>query len=167
MSISVTDLRDYIMIPTLRWMEPEVPYSKPAVQLLLGTGAKESELGFWLDQTTQGPGPAYGIYQMEEATYYDHIRWMTTVNRPLLEKFLDLAGSKGSFKGAARMRGDLALATFMARVHYYRVAAGMPVTLSAQAAYWKRYYNTFAGAGTEAQYIAAYNRLIGAAGNLI
>lgn len=164
MSISVIDLRDWIVIPTLRFMEPEVPFSKPAVQLALGTIAKESDGGFWLDQTTAGAGPAYGIAQMEQTTYYDHIRWMVAGNRALFEKFCELVPHSPIMKGAARMRGDLMFATFMMRIHYYKVPAGMPVTLAGQAQYWKQYYNTYAGAGTVQQYIASYNRLVGSAG---
>ncbi|MDO8712990.1 MAG: hypothetical protein Q7K13_00695, partial [Polynucleobacter sp.] len=88
--ILTTDLRDWIVIPTLRFMEPEVPYTKAAVRLMLGTIAQESSGGMWLDQGTLGAGPAYGIAQMEEPTYYDHCTWMAAFNKALFEKFCEL-----------------------------------------------------------------------------
>lgn len=158
MSLSVQDFKDFIIVPTLAYMEPEVTNSKPALQLLLGTAAKESEF-YWLDQTIVGPGPAFGFYQMEENTYYTNWSWMAQNSRPLFEKGMNLAGG-GLISGAARMRSNLLLATFLVRVHYFRVVEALPLTLAGQAAYWKKYYNTPAGSGTTAQYIQAYNKLV-------
>lgn len=163
MSINVTDLKTYVIEPTLEYMAPEVLVTKQALQLILGTAAKESDLGFWLDQTTPGAGPAFGIYQMEQITYYDNLNWMLLHHKGLFEKAMSLGGSSLG-RGAARMHGNLEFATFMARVHYFRRPAALSLTLAGQAAYWKKYYNTTLGAGTTAQYISAYNRLVGAAG---
>lgn len=46
-----------------------------------------------------------------------------------------------------------------ARLHYLQVAEPVPSGLGAQAAYWKRWYNTAAGKGTAQEYEANWKRL--------
>src|SRR6056297_2531573 len=45
-------------------------YSESAVNLLMGTAAQESHLGHYIEQIN---GPAKGIFQMEPATFEDHV----------------------------------------------------------------------------------------------
>jgi hypothetical protein len=52
------------------------------------------------------------------------------------------------------------LACAFARIYYIRIPQAIPKELGAQAAYWKKYYNTTAGAGTVEHYTANYTRLI-------
>ena len=47
-------------------------------------------------------------------------------------------------------------AILMCRAHYLRVPAPVPWSVVQQARYWKRYYNTPLGAGTEDKYRAAW-----------
>ena len=54
---------------------------------------------------------------------------------------------------AEEMTGNLYYATAMCRVHYRRVKEPIPNTVIGQAQYWKRYYNTPLGKGTEENYI--------------
>ena len=58
---------------------------------------------------------------------------------------------------------DLAYAAAMCRIHYYRDKEPLPNAgdISRQAEYWKRVYNTPAGAGTEAEYLANWHRYSG------
>jgi hypothetical protein len=60
MSIHPGQLRSLIE-ETLRALEPEVPYSEPAVELLMMTAAAESALGRYIKQIG---GPARGIFQI-------------------------------------------------------------------------------------------------------
>ena len=51
----------------------------------------------------------------------------------------------------------------MARVHYLRVSAPLPQTrdVAGMAAYWKKYYNTWSGAGKESEYIRRWQEVMG------
>lgn len=53
-------------------------------------------------------------------------------------------------------------AAMMCRIHYRRVSEPLPAAgdLPAQAAYWKKWYNTELGAGTEAEYIEHWNQVM-------
>ena len=53
----------------------------------------------------------------------------------------------------------------MARAHYLRVPEPLPDAgdVEALAAYWKQHYNTPAGAGSEAEFIDNYQRVVDAA----
>lgn len=165
--INPTDFRDRIVLPVLEWLQPVVAHTKPATQLLLGTWVQESG-GIWLDQTTPGPGPAYGPYQMEVATFKDNVDWMQKYHKNLYVKYLQVNLTQGlenfTLSGAPSMGGNWYLATFMTRVHYYRRPGSIPDTLTGQAAYWKVHYNTILGAGAETEYISNYRRFIGKVG---
>jgi len=132
-------------------------YSIAAERLVLGTACQESECGRWVRQIG---GPALGIYQMEPATYDDlwtnFLAYQPTLG-PKVKKYA--AGLVLS--NADELVGNLYLATAMCRVHYYRVKEPLPDDLPGQAAYWKQYYNTPSGAGTEAQYRSSWNRFVG------
>jgi len=127
-----------------------------AEALVLGTACQESRCGTWLVQL--GGGPARGIYQMEPATHDDlwdrfiggRVELMRRVNRWRTQY--------GNGMGADEMVGNLYYATAMCRVHYLRVPAPIPHDLPAQAAYWKRYYNSVLGAGTEQEYIESWRQ---------
>ena len=45
----------------------------------------------------------------------------------------------------------------MARLKYWRVSQPLPETLDGMARYWKTYYNTPKGAGTEDKFRTAWN----------
>lgn len=61
---------------------------------------------------------------------------------------------------AENLTMNLAFATAAARLQYYRVPETIPETLSGQAAYWKKYWNTEHGKGTEKQYSEHYERYV-------
>lgn len=125
-------------------------YTVAAEQLVFGTGLTESGYN-WLDQTTPGPGPAYGPWQMEEATHDDI--WVNYLSRQtdLADTLLRMAGFGILTKPPViAMHGNLFYAAAMCRIQYRRVKEALPVAGDAlrMAAYWKNYYNTPAGAGT-------------------
>lgn len=152
------DLKDYIVTPTLHAISEFIPFSLSAVNLVLGTAAQESGL-YYLDQTTKGPGPAYGIYQMECRTHNDHIAW--------LRQKSDFYQLVGDYKikyldDCIEMQGNLYYATIMCRVHYWRSPATLPpaTDIAGLGNYWKKYYNTYLGKGTVEEFVRNYNRLI-------
>ena len=144
-----------------------------ARRLILGTMAVESNLKYLY----QVGGPARGLVQMEPATALDIYR---NYIRYRLDRMRGAWTLRGAFRKATGLRvGDvfssaervdyhlaasLGLQVFMCRIHYYRVPAALPQSLEDQAAYWKQWYNTAAGAGDPAEFIARYNRFFGAGG---
>jgi hypothetical protein len=60
------------------------------------------------------------------------------------------------------MTHDLRLATLVARLRFRVVRAPLPDAgdVHGQALYWKRYYNTYLGAGTVAEYLRNHRRLV-------
>lgn len=156
--MNAQDLKDWIVIPTLHAISEFIPVTESAINLLLGTAAKESGL-YYLDQTTPGPGPAYGIYEMECETHNSHLAWLKQK-----EAFWKLVQSFQIqyLDNCLEMQGNLYYATIMARIHYWRAPAVLPASTDVRgmAFYWKKYYNTYLGAGKPEEFIESYNRLI-------
>lgn len=70
----------------------------------------------------------------------------------------------GSPDKQQQLATNLAYATAMCRIRYYRAPAAMPSDpndVNALGTYWKQYYNTPQGAGTVEQFVADYNRYLG------
>lgn len=130
-------------------------FSGNAVELLMGTCAQESALGRYREQI--GGGPALGIFQMEPTTFIDiHIN-VLRFNPLLLKKIMKISEVK-SLKPTDLLTNDI-LAICMTRVHYYRFKEAIPDNLTGWAYYWKKYYNTRVGKGTEEEFIKNYKAL--------
>jgi hypothetical protein len=145
-----SQLRDLVIAPTLRGLGL---WSLPAQELLLGTAAWESG-GF--SALHQIHGPALGLYQMEPKTHDD-------IWRTFLGTHADLSARVESFAVGARPLLDqlvwnLAYATAMARIKYFRSPFSMPETVDLPhlAAIWKTYYNTAEGKGTVENWLRSY-----------
>ena len=113
--------------------------SPSAVNPLLGTAAQESRFGTYLRQVR---GPAVGVFQMEPATF-DWLKDRFTRNYRQLSR-----------RSVEELEWDLSLAAVFARLRYRVVPSPLPNAgdVIALATYWKRYYNTPAGAGTVVTY---------------
>lgn len=118
-------------------------YSESAVNLLMGTAAVESDFGTYLRQIN---GPALSPFQIEPATYL----WLSD---KYWERF-------PVGKAAENLEWDLRLAILVARLKYLSIPEPLPEAndIPALARYWKKYYNTYLGAGTEAGFIRAYQK---------
>lgn len=143
--IDVKQFRDIIVVPALKEIGL---HSDAAVELVLGTAIQESRLQY-LKQL--GNGPALGVFQMEPATHND-------IWQNYLKYKADLAVKVGRLAHTIAphaLATDLLYAAAMCRVHYLRVPAALPPQgdYEAQAAYWKEFYNTHLGAGTEEEYL--------------
>lgn len=152
--IDPVQLRDCIVRPILRDINPWIPYSLAAEQLLLATAAQESK-GRYLRQL--GKGPAVGLWQMEPFTHDD--LWRTTLvgpDNPLAGKLRTMIVD--GLPRAEQMVGNLYYACAMARVFYRRIQAPLPPVFDARAMgdYWKKYYNTVHGKGTVDEFIASW-----------
>lgn len=125
---------DYIVHPIL----VNIDLWSPAAEILLiGTALVESRLTY----IHQLGGPALGLYQMEPDTHDDI--WDNVLSyRGYLRDKVRLFG-----RNAPEMMYNLAYATIMCRLQYWRQSEGLPSVDSAidLARYHKKYYNTFAG----------------------
>ena len=126
--------------------------SEDAREMLYVTGKAES--GY---KTLQqyGGGPALGFFQMEPNTAIDI--WDNYVMyRP---KYRDKLYALGFDEGALEfcLLSNIGLQAAFCRLHYRRVPSALPKSdnLTAQAAYWKKYYNTHLGKGTIKHFMEA------------
>lgn len=151
--IDPKQLRYEVVRPSLEWIGL---YSKEAEDLLMGTAAQESRLQY-LKQL--GTGPALGIFQMEPATHDDIWDNYLAFHPDLASQVRGLASQhKWTDNPARELVGNMMYAAAMSRVFYRRVKAALPEQgdVAAMARYWKRYYNTPLGAGTEAEFVRNY-----------
>ena len=146
-------LKEYVIEPTLDYLELK---SDAAVNLLLGTASQESNLGRYIKQIK---GPALGIYQMEPATHQDIWDNYLKYKPELADKVRSLSSKN---KATTELITNLAYATAMARIHYLRVREALPEAddIKGLARYWKKYYNTELGKGTDEEFVHNYLRFI-------
>lgn len=122
--------------------------------LILGTAAQESHCGKWLEQ--MGGGPAVGIYQIEPRTYADVLENVL----PVYEKRCGL-GKQQFPDNPEFLKFDLRLSTIIARLHYARFKEKLPSPhdLQGLARYYKKYWNTEEGKGTEEEFLENLHRV--------
>lgn len=129
-------------------------HSEDATNLLLGTCAHESGLGKYIKQL--GSGPALGIFQMEPNTFKDHISNYLKYKPGLVSSIKKACNI--DYLTPDLLRYNLKFAICMSRIHYLRVKHPLPTELTGYAEYWKKYYNSVLGAGTEEEFIRNYKR---------
>jgi hypothetical protein len=151
-------LLTHIIRPVLKDLDL---WSEPAERLILGTACQESACGQYIVQLGDVVGGGLGIYQMEPGmTGHDDCWHNFLVFRPELSRLVKLQMINPDNPTAEEMIGNAFYATAMCRIKYLRVPEPIPDYLGAQAAYWKKYYNTEAGAGTVQQYMNNWNRYV-------
>jgi len=145
---------------------PTSAYAMAAAKLLFGIAAQESD-GFRAVRqygfTWQSDVGAFGLWQVEQGSMADSLAY--------LQKHFALASRSADWLYQwehaapnwyanipipiiARLSiGWHRLSCLLARVHLLRRPEPIPSDLEGQAAYWKRWYNTPAGAGTVEQYM--------------
>ncbi len=159
--INMNQLREYVVTPVLKHLDPVIPYSLDAENLILGTIAQESHGSRYIHQL--GAGPAVGMCQMEPNTHDDIWENYIKYNKALMEKIkvLELSGWYDE-ANAKEMAGNNYYAVAMCRVHYRRKPQALPKhdDIAGMGAYWKKYYNTYLGAGTVEEFIENYNRFL-------
>ncbi len=131
-------------------------WSPAAENLMLGTIAAESDMGYFLKQST---GPALGITQVEPATHSDIMRYLA--GRPdilaRLLKAAEVPRLQESF-----LVCNLKYAVAIARIKYWMQPEPLPhhSDLHALATYHKKYYNSAEGAGTVDGFTDKYLRYV-------
>lgn len=162
MSLNVPQFARFVVGPTLKHMGLD---SLAARRLVVGTMLAES-LGQFLDQVTRPGdvtiGPAFGLYQIEAATFRD-LRNNYLHYQPTLTARLQALEAEAP-EPLLQLVTNLAYATAICRLIYYRRPEALPAAddLDAIATYWKRFYNTVLGTGT----IAGFRDKAGAIMNL-
>lgn len=161
MAINCKDLNQYVIIPTLSYLGL---YADNNRNLLLGTAAKESDMGTYLKQLKNGP--AFGIFQEQDSDHTD-IYNNFLFYRPELKARVDSLASPVSVytNRNQELIVNLAYATAIAMIHYLRISEKREKVpdannIPALASYWKRYYNTSHGKGTEEEFIENYNKYV-------
>lgn len=152
-------LREIIRtICRLLFREDDRETSWDAVELILATIAQESACGRYLRQI--GGGPALGIIQMEPATERDIWKHFIAYRSDITSSMIDLGGYVGPDHW--KLMTDISYQIAMCRMHYRRVNEALPrrEDVMAMARYWKRHYNTAAGAGTVEEFIKSYDRYV-------
>lgn len=162
MGLSRRDVLQYVVTPTLQYLDPEMPYSRGAERLLLGTAIHESGDLHYLDQTAPGPGPAFGLWQMEAATHDDLWSRFLEYRPALAHKLRSLRAPWAT--AIDQLRWNLPYACAMARTLYFRAPDRVPDIhdVDAMAAWAKRVFNTVKGKAT----VDDYRRALVSCGDL-
>lgn len=133
----------------------EVPFSKQAAQLLLGTAIKESQNFKYRKQIV---GPALSYFQIEPATHNDV--WDNYLKyRPKLANQIKTLLSSPAANKLNELEFNDNYAAAIARIVYKRAPDKLPAfnNNSDMANYWKKHYNTPLGKGTPSGYISIWN----------
>lgn len=123
-------------------------WNKQVEQLILGTIAVESDFGRFHTQINPNYEGAKGITQVERPTF-----------KYLKERYSRKYPAIASIEWQDLAYNDL-YAIIFCRLKYLSINKKLPDIddLEAQAAYWKIYYNSLAGAGKVSDYIKKYNK---------
>ena len=126
-------------------------YSQDAFELVMRTGMQESKFKH-LEQL--GTGPGLGFFQTEpgmtgaEDAWYSYVVYREEIRDDLALLNIPM-GPWDDFT----LMSNLALQVALCRIKYRRDSDPIPSTIEEQAYYWKRVYNSEAGAGKTTEFI--------------
>lgn len=151
---------------------PNHRYGECCARLLFGTAAQESALVWERQRTPRWDGAVGGFskWQLESGSIQSGMRQLQL--KPGLAAsatmlvFADRNASVmwcrdmdlSTILWALRMDDNDMFGCVLARLHYMRCPGAVPESIEGQAAYWKKWYNTPSGKGTEMQFIENWNR---------
>jgi len=121
----------------------------PAIELLLMTGAAESDFGRFLWQ--KGGGPAKGFFQIEPATHNSIFQYFFYKRHPMFRQ-----------KDHSELATDLRYQIIVARGIYADKPGALPSAedIKGLATYHKVHWNTFLGKATIEGTIKKYNQFV-------
>ncbi len=148
---------------------PDPMHVNNVARLLFGTGAVESEYIYARQRaySIESEGGAFGFWQVEACSVKDSIgyikrnsgdwhRIQSFIPTPIGAKCRDMV-CVGDVAGICRlMVYSPFVAVAFARLHYARDPKPIPETVESQAMYYKRVFNTVAGAGSAEGYMDAW-----------
>ena len=144
---------------------PNARYADVVARLLFGTAAQESGLRWRRQRSCSWGGPVGGfsLWQVEyRASVVPSLVYLQRRQDVLAKATAWLWQDPHATDAWAKLdeadflwllRGWDRMGCLFARLHYLRVQEAVPSGLEAQAAYWKRFFNTSAGKGTVGQYV--------------
>lgn len=152
MGLHLPDVLLYVVRPTLRYLDPEIAHTEGAEQIVLGIGNHESAGYRYLDQAAPGPGPAFGLWQIEPATHHDIWSRFLEFRPALAHKLKSLRAPYPS--AVEQLRTNMAYSCAMARAILYRSPISMPALhdIDAQASMAKIVFNSMIGKATVDDY---------------
>jgi hypothetical protein len=139
------------IINTIRFVCSFFADSQRAEKLLYRTACAETGLGRTNDNT---PNNGFGLYQIDRIMIED-----LKQNSKHLTLFKLITGVDFRSLQGIDFAKNLLFATFACRMTYARKPERIPLELSDQAEYWKRYYNTELGKGTVDHFIKSVKKL--------
>ena len=154
--------------------DPDLTYRLNTAKLLLGTAAQESNFIWERQRSPQWDGTIGGFskWQLERHSIERTMKDLITKDHLVghchrITQFL-FADPRATdawltipLEGILwmlRLNDNDYLGAMFAREHYRRIPSPIPFTIEGQAAYWKKYYNTEAGKGTEEEYLKNWKR---------
>lgn len=161
---SILHLRDRIIAPALAHVAalPAMSAfdSPPAVDLVLGTMATES--GGFRDLRQVPTGPALGYAQIEPATHDDIYTHFLDARPALRARVLELTAPAAPGGLHGQLSANLHYAAVICRLVYWRRPRALPRhgDVAGYATLWKDVYNTAAGKGTTAKFVADWTRWV-------
>ena len=163
--MDVKQFTTHIVQPTLSKLEMD--HALSAVEMMVGTVAVESSFEFIKQK---GGGPAIGFFQLEPATIEDVVvRYVQNKDKTFRANFeqASLLVAPWNFTAAGlldHVMANLRLQCAIARVKYWMTPEALPplADIPGYARYWKKYYNTINGAGTEDDFVKAWSQHVGA-----
>ena len=125
-----------------------------AMLLVYRTGLVESKYKYIMQKG--GDNIARGFWQCEPWVAVSLCNDYLKYREPLMKKVADICYLDWKYFTNPKeedwrqiLTTNLTAGIVACRLHYWRVPKPMPKTLDEQAEYWKRWYNTSKGAGTE------------------
>jgi len=140
--VNLGQYKENVVIPALSLLDPEIPFSNTAVNLILLTALQESNLTY-LKQI--GGGGALGLCQMEPST--EDSLWQHYINRkPALKKKMVTLVLK-DIDRKLNLKTNLIYQVAMARIKYFPDSQALPdlSDVEGMSKYYKRIYNTYKG----------------------
>lgn len=157
---NVSHFKDLIVVPALAQVGEAIErpqfYSESAINLIMGTGIAESRLSA-LRQI--GGGPAGGLLQIEPPTFDDvYCRYLQQESKAELLRAIRFFMNEE--EPYVQVIGCMKFAVLIARVRYWMVEEKLPNhdDVDGLAYYYKKYYNTYEGKGSEAKFKTGYQR---------
>ena len=165
MGINPAHFREFVVRPVLKHLDPEIPYSEVAEELIMLTVAHESDMGTYLRQHPKGP--ARSVYQIEKATFEWLVSYLEQPSQAKLGSKIHRMSASAAVTGIEpefeELVWNLALATAFARLRYWVAPDPLPVDkadVNGLARYWGRFYQATSNPVKIAEAIRDYKKFV-------